>query len=140
MLWIGTVLCVTIAAICNAVMDTCAHHFSKSIFNSKELAGPWWNGETSWRNKYVAGDPKNGRRKISGTPINIPVQLTDAFHFFKMWMIIAWVGAIICFPGINSLGLPESWMNIGVWLLSLGAVYNGVFSFFYNTVFIKKGK
>ena len=80
-----SLLFIVLASICNSIMDTSVHHYSTSIF--KKLNPLWWDGETSWRNKYIDGDSTKGRVKWY-FGLDKPVQLTDAFHFFKMWMII----------------------------------------------------
>jgi hypothetical protein len=96
-----------LAAVCNAVMDICSHKFTKSIFAikkdfkflsikvNKHRWWTWWNTQYSWRNKYVNDDPQYGRKKLWGTSINYPVQLTDAWHLFKTLMIIFTVFAIV---------------------------------------------
>lgn len=38
----------------------------------------YWNPAESWRNKYVNGDPAQGRKRFAG--VVIPVHLTDAKH------------------------------------------------------------
>lgn len=38
----------------------------------------YWNPAESWRNKYVNGDPAQGRKRVAG--VVIPVHLTDAKH------------------------------------------------------------
>jgi hypothetical protein len=122
-----------LAAICNAVMDTSNHHYSKSIFSDfkNEM---WWNGEISWKNKYIDGDHTKGRVKwLFG--LNKPVQLTDAFHFFKMWMII--------FLAISPICAFYSCLELNGWVSALligayGVTWNMLFSAFYDNVFIKK--
>ena len=78
---------IILASISNAIMDTVLYHHDRSIF--KDYKTGFWSDTyfVSWKNKYVDGDPKKGRVKWFWI-INKPVQLTDAFHFFKMLMII----------------------------------------------------
>jgi hypothetical protein len=98
------------AAICNAIMDVSSFHYSKSIFRSnKANFRYWWDGEISWLNKYIDRDFLEGRIKwnIFGIKINKPVQITDAFHFFKMFMT-SWLFVFLRFFHficLNSLGL-----------------------------------
>lgn len=53
---------VFLAAMCNAVMDTCVHHYNRSVFAKWSKDESYWNGEISWMNKYVNGNPMRGRR------------------------------------------------------------------------------
>jgi len=127
---------IILASICNAVMDTSVHHYSKSILsNFKNKL--WWNGEISWKNKYVEGDPKKGRVKwIFG--FNKPVQLTDAFHFFKMLMVIFICVSIITFDKNCVLVNGEyMWYKFMGLLCIYGTFWNVPFSLFYKKVLIK---
>lgn len=127
-----SLICIALAAVCNAIMDIIVHHYHKSIFtNKKYFKGYWWNGSSSWKNKYIDGDITKGRRKIKGTNINYPVQLTDAWHFFKMWMIVFICASIVTFPG----GLPI--YKLAILFLTYGALWNNTFSLFYNKILIK---
>jgi hypothetical protein len=96
-----SLLFLALAAVCNAVMDKSVHHYP--ISKLKKLNPNFWNGEISWRNKYVNGDPKLGRVKWY-FGFNKPVQLTDAFHMFKMLMIINICVSIITFDKTLLLG------------------------------------
>ena len=120
----------TLAVICNAIMDTSVHHYSKSIFVS--FNNPtWWDGSISWKNKYVNGDSALGRKKKFG--MNIPVQFTDAFHFFKSLMVIFLCVSIVTF---TCCGIDE-WYKYAAAFSIYGVVWNVVFSLFYNKVFLK---
>ena len=125
-------LCVGIAAICNAVMDVTQFHFEKSIFSS--LNPKWWNGSISWKNKYIDGEWKNGRVKWLWGIINKPVQLTDAFHFFKMLMVIFMcLGVIIPHP---PMVIENSILSFLIVLLMFGGIWIMFFNIFYK--FLKK--
>lgn len=105
-----------IAAVCNAVMDKTQFHYHKSIF--KTLNPYFWNGEISWRNKYINRDPLQGLKSI-------PVQFTDAFHLFKSLMIIFFAVAVVTYNQmINSI----------IDLLIMGACWNGTFNCFFNKI------
>ncbi len=131
-----------LASVCNSIVDTVDHHQSTSIF-SRFKNQLWWNSDQGWRNKYIDRDPKKGRVKwIFGW--NKPVQLTDSWHFFKMWMII-----FICTSIVLVVLSPALWINMtGGWidyvanfigqLLIMGAVWNNTFTLFYHKVWIKK--
>lgn len=126
-----TVILIILAAICNSVMDiVSSHKFLISIFNSKSFNKNFWYVELSWRNKYVGLSPQNGRRKLFWN-INYPVQITDAFHIFKMIMIFAFIGAIATCPTEN---IKES----AAVFIGGGILYNLTFSLFYKRILIKK--
>ena len=123
-----SLICFILAAICNAVMDTCSHHFNRSVFNDTRFKAQWWNGEISWRNKYNGGNPAWGRKKI-------PVHFTDAFHFFKSLMIVFIVLSIVTF---NIEGMTFSG---GVLITAFyGLVWNIFFNMFYNKLLLKYDK
>lgn len=129
-----SVLFIALASYNNAVMDTCAHHYSSSIFNNGTAkSNRWYNAEISWKNKYVNYDKKQGRVKwsIFGFKFNKPVQLTDAWHFHKMLMIIFICCAII------SHNTSDSFLRSLLQLLFYGFVWNITFSLFYDKLLIK---
>lgn len=116
-----------LAAICNAVMDVTQFHYEKSIF--KKINRWWWDGTISWRNKYIDLNPLNGRIKIKNTNINYPVQLTDAFHFFKMLMVV-----FNCLSIITFVNCSYTFLSFIILLLIYGTVWNMTFSLFYNKI------
>lgn len=128
-------LLISFSAFCNAVMDTVDHHFSTSKFDF--IHNPkwrmWFNENQGWRNKYIDRNPAKGRRFwiILGIKVVIPVQITDAWHFFKTLMIFSFVGAIVFHDNSNPI-----WIKIIQYVL-LGITWNVTFSFFYNTYLIK---
>ena len=130
---IAACIIVFLAAAYNAIMDTCVHHFSRSIFNSDKFSETFWDGTISWMNKYVNGNPIRGRRKFTvwGMSFNIPVQFTDSWHYFKSLMIIT-----MCMLGV----LDSPWLEANpiLGLIILGIVWNGTFGLFYNIILIKK--
>jgi hypothetical protein len=127
---ITTFILISIAAICNAIMDIVSHKFLISIFNSKRFNRQFWDAELSWRNKYVGLSPQNGRRKLIWQ-FNYPVQITDAWHLFKTIMIFAFIGAIATCPTQN---IKES---LFVFIVG-GIIYNLTFSLFYKLILIRK--
>jgi tryptophan-rich sensory protein len=112
-------------------MDTSNHHFDTSIFRDYNML--WWDGTISWKNKYIDGDPKKGRVKWY-FGINKPVQLTDAFHFFKMWMIIFICSAIV---SVLYVDIELEWYSFFLFLLGYGTTWNVVFSGFYDKILKK---
>lgn len=124
---------IVLAAICNAVMDTSVHHYNTSIFK-KSKSKIWWDGENSWKNKYIGGNPKNGRVKWF-LGFNKPVQLTDAFHFFKMLMIIFLCISIITFDKCSVfVDCNIRWHSFIIILSLYGLLWNLTFSLFYNKI------
>lgn len=124
-----------LAAICNAIMDVCSHHFEQSIFKYSNRY--FWQTEISWRSKYVAGYPEAGRRKIKfwKWKFNYPVQLTDSFHLFKSLMIVFICLSIAFADGIYS---NPKWYSYIVIVLVFGTFWNLTFNLFYNHILIKK--
>lgn len=120
-----------LAAIANAVMDTSVHHYSTSKF--KTLDPLFWNGEISWKNKYINGDPKLGRVRWYFGLVK-PVQLTDAFHLFKSLMIIFISLSITTFD-IGFFSIDEySLISFPLVVLLYGFLWNTTFSLFYDKI------
>lgn len=119
-----------IASICNSIMDTSSHHYSTSIF--KDLNPMWWNGEISWKNKYIDGDFNKGFRKW--WRFNYPVQLTDCFHFFKTLMIIFITISIVTFDS----SLIKNGYYLIFYIFMYGVIWNITFSLFYDKILRKK--
>ena len=125
-------LFLALAAACNAVMDKSVHHYPVSKF--KKLNPLFWNGEISWKNKYINGDPKLGRVKWY-FGLNKPVQLTDAFHMFKMFMVINICLSIITFDKLFFLyGDNYTFITFTLILLLYGVIWNTTFSLFYDKI------
>ncbi len=113
-------LFIVLAAICNAVMDTLAHHYSVSIFKNDNPN--YWDASISWKNKYINGDKSQGRVKwIFG--IDKPEQLTDAWHLFKTLFLLFFITAIAV-HNYNE--------NILYSICKNGFFYIIVFNIFYN--------
>ena len=123
---------------CDSIMDTITHHWDDSIFSKLKEHSFWWNWfhECGWVNKYVNDDPDEGRIKWSvlGIKFNKPVQLCDAWHFFKMLKLFAYVAAIVIwFP---SYGYGD-WIYFVYWFV-VGFGGNRIFLLFYNGIWLKK--
>lgn len=119
-----TFLLVYLAAVCLAVMDKVAHHYYKSVFKLLNNTY-WWDKKVSWHNKYKDRDVAQGRKKLFWK-INYPVQLTDAWHFFKMWFIIFIMLAIVL--GGTIIVPPIDFVIYGVF-------FNMVFTLHYDYLF-----
>jgi hypothetical protein len=121
-----------LASICNSIMDTLCHHHSTSIFK-KHITGFWSDSILqSWKNKYANGDPLQGRKKLFWI-INVPVQFTDAFHFFKSLMIIFTCLSIATF-WLNEIYFFDYWINVLIVIIIYGTAWNATFSLFYNKI------
>lgn len=128
-----------LAAICNAIMDVCSHHFKQSIFHRKGWIR-FWDTEYSWLNKYVNVNPVLGRRKIKiwKWKFNYPVQLTDSFHLFKMLMIVFICLSIVTFKPYFNFQFIPIWLQFVLHIASYGLWWNATFNLFYSNILIKK--
>lgn len=138
-----------IAGMSDAIVDITKHKFEQSLFFNKDHL--FWNPDISWKNKYEDYDMLGLVRKRMNIfklfSIIKPVQMTDAFHFFKMLHIVCLT--IACY----TLGLYSGWLlwsfainndfdliaasitTVGI--LFLGVMRNVSFSFFYKLFKIK---
>lgn len=151
-------LFVAFASTCNAVMDETDHEFDlsifKDLFNFKIFGYTWniWAGESKmWLNKYENRDQAAGKRLVWFTirkiKIYVPVQLTDIWHFAKMWMVIFLILALTWLIISFLFGwfyLPP--MNTELIILFIASVityyalcWNVPFMLFYQNIFrVKK--
>lgn len=121
---------IAIAAICNSIQDTLAHHHSVSVF-SKHKKGFWSDAtEESWKNKYRNWDngDKRIRKWIFGL-FNLPAAFTDAWHFFKSTLIVILILAVVLYQPVFGKLID---------FFVLGAVWNLVFLAFYKYLLIIK--
>lgn len=137
-----TYILIIIAAISNAVMDTIKHHWSKSIFKDFRNFWFWWFHVLGWKWKYVDFDSGSRERvkwNILGIKINKPVQLTNAWHFFKMIMLLCLIATPITYEPVF-----EKWLGFYGGAFAdyaiMGIAYNTTFSTFYHHTFIRKKK
>lgn len=153
-LLVVSILIFSIAPYCNAVMDSCDHHYIWTVFyapgntTKKRFGIEWnmWHGiDQMWKNKYVDRDPQKGLRKtkILFWRIHI-VQLYDAWHWYKMWMIVAFCVAISVDFVAASVWITManvSVMRVIIGLLSVffihGIMWNVVFNLFYDKLLRK---
>jgi hypothetical protein len=136
-MWLATIpiILYCLSGVCDAVMDTCSDHFSISIF--KKMNPNIWNKNISWVNKYINDNPANGFKKINffGIEFNYPVQLTDAWHFFKMIKELLIIMAILVAVSIN---IDYSGLFIFGYFITLSSLRNVCFNLFYNKILLKK--
>ena len=132
-----SIICLILASICNAIMDVCSFHYEKSIF--RKLNPKFFDGSVSWKSKYQDWDNgDNRRRKIFGSKINYPVQLTDSFHFFKSLCIVFICISIATFD-CNLLSIIESQIIRTIIIIVIyGTSWNVFFSLFYNFILVRK--
>lgn len=117
-----TILFIALAGICNAVMDTLAHHFYTSIFNDLKFNPQFWNPLISWENKYSKW---------------LPVAFTDAWHLFKSGMLTFLSIAIT----INfTLALTHSGWDLFINFIIIRIVFGLMFDLFYDILLLKSKK
>ena len=136
-----SLILIALAAACNALIDTLAHHFDQSIFS--KLNYLFWNPHHSWRNKYIDGQVKNGHRMI--WIFKYPAALTDAWHLFKSIMLALLIAAVVCYdPLVSPLMIKAVRVNVDwtpflirfadfvgfgiVWILVFNECYNKLFT------------
>jgi hypothetical protein len=120
-------LLVILAALFNSVMDTLIHHHDTSIFKNYKT-GFWADAlETSWRNKYIDGDPTKGHKKLFWI-INVPDAFTDGWHLSKSFMIVALIAAVVLYKPL---------INVYVDFILLGCLWNLTFNLMYNYILRK---
>jgi hypothetical protein len=124
-----SIICWILAALCNSVMDTLAHHYSTSIF--KNMNPKFWNLKISWKNKYKEGDKSMGSAFYLST--GILVAFTDGWHLFKSSMIVLLAISVIMFPYTYQICIFNNIiLNNISWIIILGVTWNIPFSFMYN--------
>ena len=148
--YILSLLFLSLASICNSIMDKTTHHFHQSIFNDNTKQNKWkiwWNPGQSWKLKYVDGVVENGTVKwnILGFKFDKPVQISDGWHLMKTLMIIFLCTSItlMTLSPVLELGLPSKtfWgylYNFTTHLIIMGFVWNKTFSLFYDKILVKK--
>jgi len=105
---------VIIIALLQACIEVLQHRFHNSIFSN--LNPKFWDPKISWLNKYIANKPHLGRKKLFWK-INVPVQITDAFHMIKTIQI-----TVLCY-----ILAPNIY-----WFIGLGITHNIVFGIMYH--------
>ena len=121
---IAAIALIAVSAICKAVQDTLAHHYSTSIF--AKWNGDFWNPETSWQNKYQNGIPAHGPRFFGST--TFLVALTDGWHLAGLFRHASILAAVMLYEPFFGW-----WDYPGLYL-----IFTGVFSVFYSKVFRSK--
>lgn len=109
-------LCLYFAGLCEAAMDTLAHHYEQSIF--KNMNPNYWNPTISGKNKWKNGDRNQGERFFLSS--TLLVGFTEGWHLFKMGR------TLLLFASIAAL---SNWI---IALLMMG-LFKGVFTLYYKT-------
>jgi len=116
-------VCIILAAVCNAVMDRIDdENIHDSIWKGSNWE--WWYKRESWDNA----------KKIFGWKY-------DGWHVFKSAMIVFLISAIViaCYTG-PLFNFGTTWQMIGLQIIFYGFVWNGTFNLFYDGVFKRKAK
>jgi hypothetical protein len=139
-----------IAAACSALMDVLIFHHPNSIFQNFKKG--FWSDAfyESWKEKYV--DWNSGDRSLRKLfpnfksrfklfswigKINYPVQITDAWHFFKTIMIFAICASIVSFKPIIFYEFKSEFLMYLITFIVFGIVWNLTFNTFYNWILVK---
>lgn len=122
-----------LAAICMAVMDNIADHWSESIFNDPTRFNPqmWNKNELSWKNKWIGGIKANGHKtfKFLGMTFNTFDPFSDWWHRFKSEMIVLIaISMVLC-----KLYYVPIYTYLEIVPL-FGIVSVSVFNLFYNKI------
>lgn len=115
------------AAILNAVMDTIAIKYNKSIFPKLfPTKNQFFNPSVSWKNKYKNNDPTLGPKFFGST--TFLAFTTDAWHLAKSLMLILLFIGVVCYlPIINPV------LDIILFYIVFGAT----FELFWSKIFVK---
>lgn len=109
-----SLLFLCIASLCNAIMDVSMFRFDKSILKTdNQKWDEWWSD----------------RRKRLYWGKHFLQQLNDAWHFFKMWMIVFFILAIIFYK-------PMFAFYVDFWIY--GIAWNLIFNLFFDHILIKE--
>lgn len=130
---------IALAAIANSIMDTVSFHYRNSIFG--RLNERFWNPVLSWRNKYKP-KPEDVTAEYwytskEGLRFKFPfawiANFLDAWHLFKMLMLLFWAGAV-AWVGFKGWAF--------VWYIDIPLLYpawNWTFTLFYKYIWNGKG-
>jgi len=123
---------ISLAAICNAIMDNILFHYYKSIFKNSRFQ-QWANPDHSWMNKWKNGDITQGEKFLGSSTVF--VWITDLWHFSQSLMLIFICLAIINYTPIFSL-LENEWDIILDFIL-LKTTFSVIFEVFWKKILNK---
>ena len=130
-----SVLFLSLAGICNAIMDTILFHWDKSIFKGSKLE--WWaNPEVSYKNKWKNHSNSEDGEKFPGSS-TIFVFITDLWHFAQSFMITFFVLGALFYDGIVVIkGYPL--VSLLIDFIILKSVFSLTFELFWSKILKKK--
>lgn len=130
-----SVLFLSLAGICNAIMDTILFHWDKSIFKGSKLE--WWaNPEVSYKNKWKNHSNSEDGEKFPGSS-TIFVFITDLWHFAQSFMITFFVLGVLFYDSIVVIkGYPL--VSLLIDFVILKGVFSLTFELFWSKILKKK--
>lgn len=130
-----SILFLSLAGICNAIMDSILFHWDKSIFKGSKLE--WWaNPEVSYKNKWKNHSNSEDGEKFSGSS-TIFVWVTDLWHFAQSFMITFFVLGALFYDGIVVIkGYPL--VSLLIDFIILKSVFSLTFELFWSKILKKK--
>jgi hypothetical protein len=130
-----SILFLSLAGICNAIMDSILFHWDKSIFKGSKLE--WWaNPKVSYKNKWKNHSNSEDGEKFSGSS-TIFVWVTDLWHFAQSFMITFFVLGALFYDGIVVIkGYPL--VSLLIDFIILKSVFSLTFELFWSKILKKK--
>jgi hypothetical protein len=130
-----SILFLSLAGICNAIMDSILFHWDKSIFKGSKLE--WWaNPEVSYKNKWKNHSNSEDGEKFPGSS-TIFVFITDLWHFAQSFMITFFVLGVLLYDGIVVIkGYPL--VSLLIDFVILKGVFSLTFELFWSKILKKK--
>lgn len=130
-----SILFLSLAGICNAIMDSILFHWDKSIFKGSKLE--WWaNPEVSYKNKWKNHSNSEDGEKFPGSS-TIFVFITDLWHFAQSFMITFFVLGVLLYDGIVVIkGYPL--VSLLIDFVILKGVFSLTFELFWGKILKKK--
>ena len=130
-----SILFLSLAGICNAIMDSILFHWDKSIFKGSKLE--WWaNPEVSYKNKWKNHSNSEDGEKFPGSS-TIFVFITDLWHFAQSFMITFFALGVLLYDGIVVIkGYPL--VSLLIDFVILKGVLSLTFELFWSKILKKK--
>jgi hypothetical protein len=130
-----SILFLSLAGICNAIMDSILFHWDKSIFKGSKLE--WWaNPEVSYKNKWKNHSNSEDGEKFPGSS-TIFVFITDLWHFAQSFMITFFVLGVLFYDSIVVIkGYPL--VSLLIDFVILKGVFSLTFELFWSKILKKK--
>ena len=130
-----SILFLSLAGICNAIMDSILFHWDKSIFKGSKLE--WWaNPKVSYKNKWKNHSNSEDGEKFPGSS-TIFVFITDLWHFAQSFMITFFVLGVLFYDSIVVIkGYPL--VSLLIDFVILKGVFSLTFELFWSKILKKK--